>query len=119
MGKKKALKKLTPLGRMGRLWRESELLRKHEGENHRMYRDDVLRESTRKDALLQDKNAALARQDDLLSRAREDIAAARAERDRLIRMVDQFTSVQILGHGQVLTPHTMATPQQPGALRRA
>lgn len=45
-----------------------------------------------------------------------DFRAKEEELRRMVRMVDQFTSVQIIGHGQQLTPTTM-TPQQPGALR--
>lgn len=69
--------------------------------------------SSKRDA---DRLAAMAQKDDSISIAAERLAEARAERDRLVRMVDQFTSVSIIPHGANLALANVMN--MPGQLRR-
>lgn len=73
-------------------------------------------ETERNAKTIADKNEAIAKRDEKIALLAQNVSDVKAERDRLIRMVDQFTSVQIIGHGQTLA--TVMNVSVPGGLRK-
>lgn len=76
-------------------------------------RDEV----QRKNEQIVSKNEAIMHRDRELEIAKEKVAAKELELKRVDRLVDQFLSVQIIGHGQQVTP-TVTHASQTNNLRR-
>lgn len=66
---------------------------------------------------LAEKYTAITRLHEQAAVAQKEINAMSLERDRIMRIVDQFLSVQIIGHGQTLNGGNVLS-QQPKELRR-
>lgn len=74
-------------------------------------------EAERAAQAMKDKNEAIAKRDESIRLLGLQVGAYQAERDRIVRIVDQFTSIQIIGHGQQLGVSSSAS-SSPGTLRK-
>lgn len=101
------------------LQNKAALARRHatlQAKEHDRQLTKVLEENERSLKTVSEQAAKIVQRDAEIRLRDSYLAEARAERDRLIRMVDQFTSVSIVAHGATLNPP--ALENQPNKLRR-
>jgi hypothetical protein len=84
----------------------------------------VVDENKLKSEALRDKNAALAARDEQIQWHNKLLARADQHTANIMRVVDQFTSIQIIGHGQHLNAsgqgvgvQSIAITDRPASLR--
>lgn len=127
---KKQVVKLTPLQRANRKARDlkralvrvqAQLAQAHN--NHEFRAQRATEDAQRAAQAIADKQKAIAARDETIAqrdaviRLRDErIGDLTNERNRIVRIVDQFTSVQILSHGTELRVSSGA-PSAPAALR--
>lgn len=112
------INKLTPFGRQKRLLKEAyERVRSTNrvaDERIAHLQGQVTRltnEATRSAQVIADKDKAVAARDETIKQMERRIANVEAERDRIVRIIDQFTSIEV---SQIST----VTGNSPKELRR-